>query len=303
MGSTSAVSALARSSAAAGPGHDDRAREVVGAACRLLEASDERALTAAELAEALDVSTDVLRRSFRRVLDVTPRQYADTLRRGRLRARLGAAPDVTSALYDAGYGSASRLYESAEEHLGMTPGSYRAGGAGITITYAVVSSELGRLLVAATPRGLCSISLGDSDAALERRLRDEFHAADIARDDGALQDAVIEVLRIVEGRSRAIELPIDVRGTAFQRRVWEALVRIPRGETRTYGEVAAAIGAPRAARAVGTACATNPLPLVVPCHRVVPSSGGVGNYAFGAERKRALLEREHALVETTDQPS
>lgn len=270
------------------------ATELVEAACRFIERTDDRVPTVAELADALDCSPDGLRRAFSRVLGVTPRQYADSLRRERLRDGLRAGDDVTLALFSAGYGSTSRLYESAHDHLGMTPASYKAGGAGATVVYTVVDSPLGSLLVAATERGLCQIDIGDSEASVEARLRREFHAAALQRDDRGLRELVTEVLLRLDGRATVADLPLDVQGTAFQRRVWEELRRIPVGETRTYGEIAAAIGEPRAARAVGSACGKNPVPVVVPCHRVVPASGGVGNYGLGPERKRELLRREGA---------
>jgi len=270
------------------------ASTLVEAACRRIAATDDRVPTVAEVAGDLDVSPDVLRRAFSRVLGVTPRQYADALRRDRLREALGAGDDVNLALFSAGYGSTSRLYESAHDHLGMTPASYRAGGAGAVVVYTIAKSPLGHLLVAATERGLCQISLADSGTAAERDLQREFHAADLHRDDVGLRDIVDEVLRRIDGRAPSSELPLDVRGTAFQRRVWEELRRIPLGETRTYGEIAVAIHEPNAARAVGTACGKNPVPLIIPCHRVVPASGGVGNYGLGPDRKRALLESEGA---------
>jgi AraC family transcriptional regulator of adaptative response/methylated-DNA-[protein]-cysteine methyltransferase len=268
--------------------------ELVTSACRLIAAEDERVPTVAELADALAVSPDALRRAFSRHLGVTPRQYADSLRRERLRGELRSGEEVTRALFSAGYGSTSRLYENAHDHLGMTPASYRAGGAGATVVYTVVDSPLGSLLVASTERGVCKVTIGDSDPECAAWLRDEFHAAVIIRDDDALGEVVADVLTRLEGRTPASTLPLDVRGTAFQRRVWEELQRIPAGETRTYGEVADAIGAPGAARAVGSACGSNPVPVVVPCHRVVPASGGVGNYGLGPHRKRALLEKEGA---------
>jgi AraC family transcriptional regulator of adaptative response/methylated-DNA-[protein]-cysteine methyltransferase len=273
---------------------DGMAATLVTEACRLLAATDDRVPTAPELARALDVSPDQLRRAFTRVLGVTPRQYGDTLRRERLRGHLRRGRDVTGALFQAGYGSTSRLYEGVHAHLGMTPASYRAGGAGATIVYTVADSPLGALLVAVTERGLCKVDIGDDVGALERRLANEFHRAARRRDDAALAPLVDTVLARIDGRAPAQDVPLDVRGTAFQRRVWEELRRIPLGETRTYGEVAAAIGAPGASRAVGSACGANPLPVVVPCHRVVPASGGVGNYGLGPERKRRLLEREGA---------
>jgi AraC family transcriptional regulator, regulatory protein of adaptative response / methylated-DNA-[protein]-cysteine methyltransferase len=267
---------------------------LVAEACRLIEATDDRVPTAPELAQALAVSPDQLRRAFTRVLGVTPRQYGDTLRRERLRERLRGGTDVTGALFEAGYGSTSRLYEGAHDHLGMTPASYQAGGAGATITYTVADSPLGALLVGATDRGLCKIDIGDDAEELEASLAREFHGAALVRDDAGLAAVVDDVVGRIDGRQPAGSLPLDVRGTAFQRRVWEELRRIPVGQTRTYGEVAAAVGAPRASRAVGSACGANPVPVVVPCHRVVPASGGIGNYGLGPARKRRLLEVEGA---------
>lgn len=274
--------------------------ELVESACRLIQQTDDRVPTVAELADALEATPDVLRKSFSRVLGVTPRQYADSLRRERLRDGLRSGEEVTFALYAAGYGSTSRLYESVHDHLGMTPASYRDGGAGATVMYTIVASPLGQLLVGFTEKGLCKISLEDDVEGAEHELRREFHAAELVRDDEGLRDVVAEVLRRIDGQAPHAGMPIDVRGTAFQRRVWEELRRIPIGETRTYGEIAAAIGDPKAARAVGTACGTNPVPLVIPCHRVLPASGGVGNYGLGPARKRKLLENEGAIDPTLE---
>jgi AraC family transcriptional regulator of adaptative response/methylated-DNA-[protein]-cysteine methyltransferase len=277
------------------PQIDGMANTLVTDACRLIEATDDRVPTAPELARALDVSTDALRRAFRQVLGVTPRQYADSLRRERLRRELrDGEGDVTRALFSVGYGSTSRLYEGAHDHLGMTPASYRAGGAGATITFTVTDSPLGALLIAVTERGLCKVDLADDAITAEWALTNEFHQAEIRRDDDALAPIVAEVLARIDGRKPDRELPLDVRGTAFQRRVWEELQQIPLGETRTYGEIAAAIDAPRSSRAVGSACGANPVPVVVPCHRVVPASGGIGNYGLGPRRKQRLLEHEGA---------
>lgn len=272
----------------------DAFTDLVEAACRLIDATDDRMPVVAELAGTLDVSSDVLRRAFSRVLGVTPRQYADARRRDRLRDGLRSGDGVAPALFAAGYGSTSRLYESANDHLGMTPASYQSGGAGATVVYTITESPLGALIVAATECGLCKVSIGDSPKKVEAELRREFHAATLVRDDTVLRDVVNDVLERLEGRTPSAELPLDVRGTAFQRRVWEELRRIPTGEVRTYGEVAAAIGEPGAARAVGSACGANPVPIVVPCHRVVPATGGVGNYGLGPARKRELLRREKA---------
>jgi len=272
----------------------------VAEACRFLEArihaGADGAVPLADVAAAVGTSPDALRRAFVRTLGVTPRQYADTLRRARLRGALRSGTDVAGALYDAGYGSSSRLYESAHSHLGMTPASYRAGGAGAVIAWTITDSDLGRLLVAATERGLCFIQLGDDDDELHARLAREFPEAVLSRDDAALGAIVDAVLQRIAGDPAPADIPLDITGTAFQRRVWEALRHIPYGEVRTYGDIAAAIGSPRAVRAVGTACGSNPVALVVPCHRVVPKGGGVGNYGFGPDRKRALLRREGASV-------
>ncbi len=276
------------------------ASTLVTDACRLIKATDDRVPTAPELARALAVSPDQLRRAFTRVLGVTPRQYGDTLRRERLREQLRGGEDVTGALFSAGYGSTSRLYEHAHAHLGMTPASYRAGGEGATILYTVTPSPLGALLVAVTERGLCKVDIGDDAEELETALTREFHRAELHRDDDALTAVVGDVLARIEGRSPDQDVPLDVAGTAFQRRVWEELRRIPLGETRTYGDIAAGIGSPGASRAVGSACGANPVPVVVPCHRVVPATGGIGNYGLGPQRKRRLLEREGATAADGD---
>jgi AraC family transcriptional regulator of adaptative response/methylated-DNA-[protein]-cysteine methyltransferase len=274
------------------PATDERVARVE-AACRALDSRD--GARVADVAAGLGVSPDALRRDFQRVLGVSPKQYADARRVDRLRAELRDGRDVTGALYSVGYGSSSRLYEQSDARLGMTPASYGAGGAGASIAYTVTRSPLGALIVATTARGVCWIALGVEAEALEDDLRSEFPAASrVARDDDALAPVVAEVLRRIDGELPRAELPLDVRGTAFQLRVWQELQRIPPGETRSYGEVAAAVGAPRGARAVGAACGSNPVSVVVPCHRVVTASGGLGGYAWGVDVKEALLEREGA---------
>jgi AraC family transcriptional regulator, regulatory protein of adaptative response / methylated-DNA-[protein]-cysteine methyltransferase len=274
------------------PAADERVARVE-AACRLFDDGD--GVRVAEVAATLGVSSDALRREFRRVLGVSPKQYADGRRVDRLRAELREGRDVTGALYRAGYGSSSRLYEQSDARLGMTPASYGAGGAGASIAFTVAPSPLGTLIVATTERGVCWIALGVEAAALEAGLRLEFPAADsVTRDDAALEQAVAEVLRRIDGAVPRADLPLDVRGTAFQLRVWRELQRIPRGETRSYSEVAAAVGVPTGARAVGAACGSNPVSVVVPCHRVVSADGGLGGYAWGLDVKEALLEREGA---------
>jgi AraC family transcriptional regulator of adaptative response/methylated-DNA-[protein]-cysteine methyltransferase len=270
----------------------DPRTERVRAACELLAGTVGAAPSLAELAQATGTTPDALRRDFRQVLGVSPKQYADGLRVEKLRTELRDGRDVTGAMYTAGYGSSSRLYEQSDARLGMTPASYGAGGEGASVAFTVVESALGALLVARTERGICRVALGDDPSGLDTLVRDEFPAATVTRDDTALAPVVAEVLRRIAGEEPAVDLPIDVRGTAFQLRVWRELQRIPRGETRTYGALAEAVGAPGGARAVGQACGSNPVAVVVPCHRVVPASGGLGGYAWGVERKRTLLDHE-----------
>ena len=246
----------------------------------------------ATLARRLGGSPYHLQRHFKRLVGVTPREFADASRLRKVKKQLRSGADVTTALLEAGYGSGSRFYERAAAKLGMEPSRYRTGGAGMRICYAVVASPLGKLLVAATERGVCAITMGDSVRNLHRALVEEYPAATIAPDRGALAKWTREVLAHLAGQTPRLDLPLDVRATAFQWQVWNALAAIPRGETRSYAEVAAAIGRPRAARAVARACATNPVALAIPCHRVVPATGGVGGYRWGAARKKSLLARE-----------
>jgi AraC family transcriptional regulator of adaptative response/methylated-DNA-[protein]-cysteine methyltransferase len=266
--------------------------ETVRRVCRHIEANLETPLTLAALGAAASLSPAHLQRLFKRITGVSPRQYADACRLSLLKARLKERRTVTMALYEAGYGSSSRLYERAAGQLGMTPGTYRRGGRAVTIRYLVTDSPLGRLLLAATERGVCAVSLGDRDAELEAWLRREYPAATIARDDAELRAWVDELLAHLSGRQPHLDLPLDVRATAFQWRVWQALRAIPYGGTRTYGEIAAALGRPTAARAVARACATNPAAVVIPCHRAVREGGGLGGYRWGVGRKEALLEQE-----------
>jgi AraC family transcriptional regulator, regulatory protein of adaptative response / methylated-DNA-[protein]-cysteine methyltransferase len=201
-------------------------------------------------------------------------------------------PRITDAIYEAGYGSSSRAYENGSERLGMTPTSFRRGGEGVRIRYTITPSQMGKLLIAATQRGVCSVRFGNNDRDLEKELRREFNAAEIARDDQALR-SLVEKVRGLFGRPMpAGSIPLDIQGTAFQQRVWDALRRIPRGETRSYTEIAKQIGKPKAVRAVANACASNPVAVVVPCHRVVARSGSLAGYRWGVERKQALLRAE-----------
>ena len=234
-----------------------------------------------------------LARAFKRILGITPRAYAEARRVARFKQELKRRKQVSPALYEAGYGSTSRVYERTHEQLGMTPATYAHGGAGVEIVFVTVPTALGRLLVAATDRGVCRVMLGDSAAKLEADLRAEFDAAHV-RDEkgGKLEGYVAAILSYLEGTEPHLDLPLDIRATAFQRRVWQELRHIPFGETRTYAEVAKAIGQPQATRAVARACATNPAALVIPCHRVVRADGKVDGYRWGLERKKTLLEME-----------
>jgi AraC family transcriptional regulator of adaptative response/methylated-DNA-[protein]-cysteine methyltransferase len=274
------------------PRHEPRERELVRRACELLDADSLQAPRLNDLGRSLGVSPWHLQRLFKRALGITPRQYAEARRLARVKASLKKGDDVTTALYGAGYGSSSRLYESAPERLGMTPGAYKRGGRGLRIGYALVDSPLGRLLVAASARGLCSVKLGDSDARLVDELRGEYAEAELVPDANGLEPWLRPLLRHLEGREPRLDIPLDLTLTAFQWRVYEALRAIPYGETRSYADVARAIGQPRAVRAVARACATNPVALVVPCHRVVPRAGGAGGYRWGKQRKQELLARE-----------
>jgi len=235
-----------------------------------------------------------LQRTFRRLVGLTPRQYAEACRVRRLRQRLRGAPDVTTAMWAAGYGSSGRFYEGGASKLGMLPTAYRRGGSGMSITYTLTSSTLGRVLVAATGRGVCAVAIAGSDRELLKYLSDEYPAATVQVARAPETSWIQEVLVRLEGREPRTDLPIDVRATAFQWQVWRALSAIPRGETRTYGEIARAIGRPRAIRAVGRACATNPVAVAIPCHRAVGASGAMTGYRWGVRRKQELLARERA---------
>lgn len=249
-----------------------------------------------ELGDHTGVSPWHLQRQFKRVLGVSPRQYDDALRMKRLRRGLKSGTGVAGATFEAGYGSSSRVYERASAALGMTPANYARGGQGQMIRYGIAPCGLGLVLVAATQRGLCRVELGNSEATMIGHLRAEFPAAEVERDERALAKFLAEILRRLEGRAPHADLPLDIQATAFQRRVWEELRRIPLGETRSYGEIAAAIGKPAASRAVGNACANNPVAIAIPCHRVLRNNGKLGGYAWGSERKQALIAAEKAGV-------
>jgi AraC family transcriptional regulator, regulatory protein of adaptative response / methylated-DNA-[protein]-cysteine methyltransferase len=246
------------------------------------------------LSEHAGISPHHLHRLFKSVSGVTPRAYAAAQRARRLRLELESESSVTAALYRAGFSSSGGLYSTSNQRLGMTPSRYRAGGAEEEITFAVGSCSLGAILVAATARGICSILLGQDAGELTLELRRRFPRASVRSGGAAFEQQLAQVVAFVEAPQLGSSLPLDVRGTAFQERVWQALQAIPAGETRSYAQVAHALGAPRAVRAVASACAANPLAVAVPCHRVVRSDGALSGYRWGVERKRALLAREGA---------
>ncbi len=264
-----------------------------------MQDAEEGPHTLAQLSSLVGASPGHLHRIFKRLLGVTPRQFADTCRKERFKTRLKAGWDITDAMYDAGYGSSSRLYESSSSSLGMTPASYRKGGQGRRIAYTTVKCPLGLLMVAATEDGICAVKLGECEKELESNLRAEFPQAEMLRDDPVLGDWVTALVQHLEGRLTTLDLPVDVRSTAFQRRVWEYLRTIPYGETRTYQQIAAELGNTGGARAVGRACATNPVAVVVPCHRGLRRDGNLGGYRWGIERKQALLDQERLRTQTS----
>ncbi|GJE61316.1 bifunctional DNA-binding transcriptional regulator/O6-methylguanine-DNA methyltransferase Ada [Methylobacterium trifolii] len=263
----------------------------VARACRLIEGAETvPALDA--LAREAGLSPFHFHRVFKAVTGVTPKAYAGAHRAGRVAMGLRQAASVTEALYEAGYNTASRFYASAPERLGMSPSAYRRGGPGQAIRFAVGQCSLGAILVAATDRGVCAILLGDDPEPLVRDLQDCFPKADLIGDDPGFAALVAQVVGLVEAPGRGLDLPLDIGGTAFQQRVWEALRRIPPGTTATYAEVARAIGEPAAVRAVARACGANALAVAIPCHRVVRADGALSGYRWGVARKRDLLARE-----------
>jgi len=266
--------------------------ELLGKVLGALNDAEDGAPTLSALADDVNTSPHRLARGFKRLTGVTPREYSDARKLARLKSGLRTSSNVAEAIYEAGYGSSRAVYERARTQLGMTPGTYRRGGAGMQIGYTLVDSPLGRLLVAATDRGVCSVCIGESDAKLERALIEEYPKAEIRQDAAQLKTALEALQAHLAGRLPQLDLPIDVQATIFQWRVWRELQKIPYGETRSYREIARAIGKPKAARAVGRACATNRVAVVIPCHRAVQAGGSLGGYRWGLERKRALLARE-----------
>jgi AraC family transcriptional regulator, regulatory protein of adaptative response / methylated-DNA-[protein]-cysteine methyltransferase len=271
----------------------------IQALCRHIEEHADEPLPLNELAAAAGLSLFQLQKQFKAIVGVTPKQFVEAARLKKLKHGLRQAKDVTVAIYDAGYGSSSRVYERADTRLGMTPKQYRLGGAGVVITYAGVDSPIGRMMIGATDRGLCFVQFADTDEALLSELRREYPAARLEAmrephhpDFRRWLDALT---RHLAGRQPHLELPLDLRATAFQMRVWNYLQSIPYGEVRSYGEVAAAIGQPTSTRAVASACAKNRVAVLIPCHRVIRGTGELGGYRWGLARKRALIDRERAV--------
>ncbi|MFI5096009.1 MAG: bifunctional DNA-binding transcriptional regulator/O6-methylguanine-DNA methyltransferase Ada [Candidatus Acidiferrales bacterium] len=265
---------------------------LVRALCRYIEQHIEDRLTLSLLAKEFRRSSFHLQRTFKAVLGVSPKAYMDACRLRQVKQNLQAGHSVTTALYAAGYGSSSRLYERTATQLGMTPEKYRRGAVAAVVRYTIASSPLGRMLIAATDKGICAIQFADSDQQLAQGLMREFPFAVRRRDDAAMSQWRENLTRLIQGQETNPSLPLDIRATAFQRRVWECLQKIPRGETRSYSAVAKKIGMPKATRAVARACATNPVAVAIPCHRVIREDGTLGGYRWGIERKEQLLTIE-----------
>jgi AraC family transcriptional regulator of adaptative response/methylated-DNA-[protein]-cysteine methyltransferase len=270
---------------------DERQAAMVADACRRIEAAEEPPSLDA-LARAADLSPYHFHRVFKALTGLTPKGYAGAHRAGRVREELARGAGVTTAIYDAGFNSSSRFYEKSNEILGMRPSDYRAGGTRAEIRFAVGQCSLGAILVAASDKGVCAIQMGEDAEALARQLQDRFPRARLIGGDADFEATVAKVVGLVEAPGVGLDLPLDVRGTAFQQRVWQALRQIPAGSTASYAEVARRVGQPRAARAVAQACASNPLAVAIPCHRVVRTDGDLSGYRWGVERKRVLLQRE-----------
>ena len=271
----------------------ERQAAMVAQACRTIETAEE-APDLETLAAQAGVSPFHFHRVFKSVAGVTPKAYADAHRAGRVREALATSGTVTEAIYDAGFNSNGRFYAKSAQVLGMTPTRFRAGGEAAVIRFAIGECSLGSILVAATDKGVCAILLGDDPEALVRDLQDRFSRAELVGADAEFETLVAQVVGFVEQPGLALDLPLDVRGTAFQQRVWQALRDIPAGETAGYAQIAEKIGSPKAVRAVAQACAANALAVAIPCHRVVRTDGALSGYRWGVERKRALLEREAA---------
>lgn len=270
--------------------------ELVRRVCHIIDEHDEEAATLEHLGASTGANAQHLQRTFKQIMGISPRQYAESRKIARFKAGVKSGASVTDAMYEAGYGSSRALYEKSSSQLGMTPATYGRGGKGMRIAFTIGDSPLGRLLVAATNKGVCAVTLGDSDTELTRALFAEYPEASIDSKDTSISPSLNlwldRVLGSLKGERRPVDLPLDVQATAFQWRVWEELRRIPFGSTRSYQEIAKAIGKPNAVRAVARACATNRLALVIPCHRVIREDKSLGGYRWGLDRKKELLTRE-----------
>jgi len=265
--------------------------------CQTIDIEIEKEPTLTRLANEVDLSPSYLQRKFKQILGITPRQYAEARRLQRFKNELKKGLTITDALYAAGYNSSSTLYEKTARQLGMTPKIYRQGGKKTQIIYTIVPCYLGYLLVATTDIGICAVKLGENPAELTTILLKEFDRATIVRDDNEYKNWLEKIIQFLAGKETDLNLPLDIKGTAFQKQVWQALQKIPYGETRTYTDIAKDIGNPKASRAVGNACATNPIALIVPCHRVLRQDGNLGGYRWGVDRKQKLLAQESTKSE------
>ncbi len=281
------------------PPLQERQAQAIAQACRLIEQADEPPDTATP-AQAVGLSRHHFHRLFKQHAGITPKAYADAHRAARLRAQLGSGASVTDTLYEVGFHSSGGFYAQSKAQLGMQPSTYRRGGQGEQIRFAVAQCWLGALLVAATGQGICAVTLGSEPAALVQQLQDRFPQADLAPGDASFEHTLAQVLAALDDPRQGAALPLDVRGTAFQQRVWQALRAVPPGVTLTYAELAARIGQPQAVRAVANACARNEIAVLIPCHRIVRVDGSPSGYRWGIARKTALLAREGACPQETD---
>jgi len=272
-----------------------KAAVLIKQAFDLMRSDDKEIVSIEALCSLLGISQGYLQKTFKAILGLTPKEVLDLIRLERFKENVKGS-DVTTSLYESGFGSSRALYETAGESLGMTPATYKKGGKGMTIDYTIVDSRLGKLLIAATEKGICSVSFGDTAEDLENGLKKEFFAAELKLNDDGLADAVNAILKSLDGEKTILTLPLDLHASVFQMRVWAELRKIPFGETRSYGEIAASLGNPKSFRAVARACATNPVALVNPCHRVIASDGKLSGYRWGIERKAELLKREKEIA-------
>ncbi len=266
--------------------------ELIGRVCKYIETHLDQKLSLSTLSIDAGISPYHLQRTFKRVLGISPREYIEARRLEKVKGSLRKGQTVTNALYNAGFTSKARLYENRSNHFGMNPGTFRRGGDGEQIHYSTFKSPIGRILVGFTARGLCALYMGNSDSEVEKLLMDDFPMANCYRNDGAIQPWTEEFMRYFSGEPSSLDLPLDIQATAFQRKVWDRIQSIPYGETKSYSSIAVEIGQPNATRAVARACATNPVALVIPCHRVIGKDGSLTGYGWGMKRKQALLALE-----------